>query len=558
MRRARLEIGALLVVVAALSGCVGIPTSGGVQVGDVISDQSDPDFIVRPAAPRAGSTPEELLTDFMLALRGPQNDYATARLYLTNELDSRWEPDANTLVRTGIPSIAEGGTENTLTYTVTTEAQVDSSGVYTEFDAPTQSTLDFSFEQVDGEWRISEAGDGIVLSQQSFNIVFAEQPLYFFDPSHQFLVPDVRWFPSRPSTSSAVVRALLAGPSPWLQGGVVLTAFPSGTALDTSTASPGVTIDSGAATVRLSNQAITASLVDRDYMTQQLSATLGTASVEMTVTGAALTTTQQGTQAVINPRVEPRMLVGSDGAFGFDNGEGLTPIPVLSDTITGAGATQATLAADRRSAAILTPGGVYVADDNGDLVQVDARAGLIAPSIDPFRFVWSAQGASAATLSTFEVDGTPHSVQSGLPADASIVSLDVSRDGSRLLVYLASPVGPKLIIAGIIRDADFAPIRLGELQELPISDATPIDATWVSDRLVSALSRTSDVSPVTTFEIGGPSAPTGQLPDATAITGGTGGTDGLRVLRAAGEVWRPQGSSWVGTGVSASFLATKQ
>ena len=39
---------------------------------------------------------------------------------------------------------------------------------------------------------------------------------------------------------------------------------------------------------------------------------------------------------------------------------------------------------------------------------------------------------------------------------------------------------------------------------------------------------------------------------------GNGGADGLRVLRTSGEVLRPQGSSWVTTGLSARVLATKQ
>jgi len=82
-------------------------------------------------------------------------------------------------------------------------------------------TLSFSFEEQGGEWRISEAADGIVLSQTSFALAFREQALYFFDPTYRFLVPDVRWFPFRQTIPARIVRALLAGPTSWLQGGVV-------------------------------------------------------------------------------------------------------------------------------------------------------------------------------------------------------------------------------------------------------------------------------------------------------------------------------------------------
>ena len=42
----------------ALAGCVGIPTSGGVETGPVIEQQLDPDFVIDPSGPRAGSGPE--------------------------------------------------------------------------------------------------------------------------------------------------------------------------------------------------------------------------------------------------------------------------------------------------------------------------------------------------------------------------------------------------------------------------------------------------------------------------------------------------------------------
>ena len=147
----------------------------------------------------------------------------------------------------------------------------------------------------------------------------------------------------------------------------------------------------------------------------------------------------------------------------------------------------------------------------------------------------------------------------GLPADASIVSVDVSRDGTRVLVYLSSAVGPRLVVAGIIRDPSNVPVRLGELVELPVSDVTPVDATWVNDRTVASVGRAGEIYPVTAFELGGPSATIGQLPSAVSLAGGNGGTDGLRVMRTSGEVQRPQGSgSWVATGIVGNYLGTKQ
>lgn len=555
----RTSVGFACVLVIALAGCVGIPTGGGIEAGPVIDDQIDPEFIVLPSGPRTGAPQQEILEDFMLALRGPQNDYATARLFLTTDLAENWDPDESTIVRTGIPSMGPGSAPDSLTYTVTATASVDADGRYSE-RTPAPQTLEYAFTQQDGEWRISSAPNGIVLSQSSFNVVFTERPLYFFDPSHRFLVPDVRWFPSRQTVAVRVLRALLAGPTSWLQGGVLLSAFPIATTLDNTTTRGAVSIESGRATVQLSKEALTASPQERDYMRQQLAATLGIANVVMTVGGIELEVPEPGVAAVQNPRVEDPPLVGVGDNFGFDGGDGIRQITGLSDKVVGAGATAVSLSSDKQVAAMLTPAGVAVAQVGGDpALVVDSRGGLIAPSIDPFRFVWTAQGENAASLTTFEIDGSEHPVQSGLPADASIVSVDVSRDGARILLYLSTPVGPKLLVAGIVRDTANVPVRLGEPEYLPVSDDVPVDATWVNDRTVASVARASEVYPVTAFEIGGPSAPIGQIGSAVSIAGGNGGTDGLRVLRSTGEVQRPQGSgSWVDTGITANYLGTKQ
>lgn len=542
---------ALLAIAIALTGCVAIPRSGGVETGPVIDEQLDPDFVIDPSGPRVGSTQEEILADFMLALRGPQNNYEVARQFLTRDLSTQWNPDASATIRTGIPATTPGETGNTLEYTITTKAFVDSDGRYFEPGSATQ-TLVYGFTKEDGEWRISAAPDGVVLSQSSFNIVFTEAALYFFDPTYSYLVPDVRWFPSRATVTVRIVGALLNGPAAWLQQGVVLSSFPISTGLTTAS------IDSGVATVDLSPEALAATPTERDRMRQQIAATLEVADVVMTVGGIELITPPTGAMAIKDPTVESAALVVLDGQFGFDTGEGVSPLDGISEAVIASGATAATLSGDDQTLAFLSPSGVAVAQREEGAVLVDGRSGLAAPTIDPFRFVWSVEAASAATLAVFELDGTERPIASGLPADAAVVSIDVSRDGARLLLYLSTPVGPRLAVAGIIRDQETAPTALGPLEYLPVVSTAPIDATWVDNRTVATLSRGTEVSPITLYEIGGPTVSLGQVPAGSTIVGGNGGSDGVRVLSDTGEILRPQGNSWVSTGLTVTLLATKQ
>ncbi len=551
-----------LAVIAVLAGCVGIPTSGSVQTGPVIGAQLSPGFVVLPSGPQPGATKEQILNGFMQAVRGPQNDYAIAREFLSTALATQWNPDASALIRTSAAVTTASVSSDTLSYDVTSKAYVDLTGRYIEQDAATQS-LQFGFTKENGQWRISQAADGIVLSQTSFNVGFTEQALFFFDPSSSYLIPDARWFPSRATVSVRIARALLAGPSAWLQQGVVSTAFPVATTLGPRT----IQVLGGTAIVDLSQEALAATPQNRDRMRQQLLATLaptlGVSTVTMTVGGIALAAPEASSPgAVVNPSVENAVLVGTKTDFGFAADGGVTPIDRVSAIVTAAGATAATLSADRQYAAFrASDGRVFVAGAaaSGPGRPLDSRGSLAAPTIDPFRFVWSAQAASAASIITVDFDGTEHPLQSGLPATARIVSMALSRDGTRMLLYLATPNGPELRISGIIRGAANLPIRLGDPLTLSAPSGQPIGAAWVDDRTVATVSTGSTGADVTVFRVGGPSAPLGQLPDAVAVTGGNGGTEGLRVLRASGEIWRPQGSAgWVASGLNASFLGTKQ
>lgn len=547
-------IGVAVAVTVALAGCVGIPTSGGVQTGPVIDEQNNPDIVVLPSDPRPGSTQQEILADFMQAVRGPQNDYAVARKFLTKDLAGTWDPDARVDIRTAPAVTTAGGEPDTIEYSLTSRAYVDVDGRYVE-QPPASQTLTFGFTKQNGQWRISAAPDGIVLSQSSFNIVFTEQALYFYDPSHRYLVPDVRWFPSRATVPVRIVSALLAGPASWLGNGVLTSAFPVATVLGGKSA----TVQGGVATVDLSKEALAASQFDRGLMRQQLAATLGVSTVEMTVNGLELRAPDTAS-GILDPTVEAALLVGTGSAIGFDSGDNVTPIAGVSPKLLAIGATAASLSNDKQAAAALGGDGVaYLAQiGQNDPIALDQRGDLVRPSLDPFLFVWSGQRSSAASIVAYSSDGTEHPIQSGLPADARLVSLAVSRDGSRLLVYADSDAGPKLFVAGIIRGQDSTPTALGAPILLPVTGGTPIDAAWVDDRTIATVCQDSGEVAVNLYELGGPSASLGTLPDAVSIAGGNG-SDGLRVLRASGAVVRPAGSGgWVETGVKATFLGVKQ
>ena len=557
-RLASLVAGAVTVA-ALLAGCVGIPMSGTVTQGDEISEEGPVDVGFRPSGPREGATQQELLVDFIQAATNPQSDYQTARSFLAQSIRSKWNPDAGVSIRRsgGTPTVVS---DDMLDYTITTSARIDADGRYTEDTDLGSQTLEFGFVKEDGQWRLNRLADGIVLSEDNFDAVFTSHALYFFDPSYTFLVPDVRWFANSQRLPTRIASALVKGQAGWLSQGVLVSEFPTGTALGDV-----VTVISGTATVDLSEEVREASNAQRERMRQQLSASFSNvrtvSSVVLTIGGVPLPINETGAaQAIKQPLVDANPLVLSEDGFGFVSNRRVTPLEPISDGITAIDAGAASLGVGKSIAVARAADGVYVISASGaDPLRIDDRAGLINPSIDTTSFVWSARRASTASITAFRPTGEAFPVDtSTLPADASIVSMDVSRDGTRILLYLNTDSGPVLGVAGIIRQDNSVPDRLGEFVQLPIDRLAPIDATWASPQSIATLSLNGSNAVVTTHEIGGPSEVIGRVSGGQSIVGGNGGTDGLWVLTSEGELYKPRGNSWQDTGVDASFLATQQ
>ena len=553
-RRLGFALAAAITVAVGLSGCIGIPTGGGVQDGGAVSGD-EPDFQFAPEDPVPGSDPEQLLRDYLLALAGPQGGYAIARKFLTTEFSTVWDPDALTTIRVSGSGAIVSGADGELQYTFSSRAYVDSAGTYSEQPGASNQTLAFAFEQEDGEWRISRAPDGIVLSQTTFDTVFRAQPLYFLDPSSRFLVPDVRWFPLRGTFQTRVAQSLLEGPASWLSGGVVISGFPEGTTLARS---EGVVIDAGVATVTLSDAASAATPAQKAAMRQQLAATLGVSTVVLKVGPVTLESPDVGTPPE-RPQVVGQPIVGTSELFGFATASGVTALDGFTAQVVAAAPSAASVGRDQNVVALLTGAGVSVVTRDDPPTLLDQRPGLVAPSIDPFNFVWSAQGSSVASIVPFGLDDTDYpAIATGISADARLISMDVSREGTRVLLTVIEPLGPRVYVAGVIRGADNVPRELSIEYGLDVGlgAVTPIDAAWIDERSVAVLTSGDEGTGVSTFEIGGPSSSLGPIEGGTAILGGNFGADGIRVL-ASGQLWQHRASGWLATGIEALYLATQ-
>jgi hypothetical protein len=138
--------------------------------------------------------------------------------------------------------------------------------------------------------------------------------------------------------------------------------------------------------------------------------------------------------------------------------------------------------------------------------------------------------------------------------------MDVSRDGARIAILLSTASGPRLLVTAINRDSnlDQLPVGLSEsILDVSTGPGTAIDATWVDDLSVAALTAQGAQWSVTQFEVGGEETSLGNPAGAIALVGGNGEA-GLRALSDTGTVLSRSGNGWTDTSVVVSFVATQR
>lgn len=542
-----------------LAGCAGIPTSGPVKPGSAlaVSDTSTIEFF--PSGPARDATQEQILRGFLEAASGPQNDYAVAKQFLTPEFQTKWDPNASVSIDSSVREVDIVPT-NTASVTSTVSAIIDATGQYSELATATERISQYSFALVNGQWRLSAAPQGILLERSIFDLIFRSYPIYFYDPSFRFLVPDVRWFARASSATTRVTKALLSGPAPWLAAGnAVVTAFPAQSGLVINS----VPVLKDVAMVDLTSVVAASDPVTVTRMKQQLAASLvgvnSVSSVEMFVEGVPL---GQAVIAYVDtalpPPVDSRAFVVSERGVGFLDGDTISPVPTVTPYLTG-NYSAVTLGQGNRLTATLSSEGVGVVRPGGGYSLIDNRPNVIAPALDRYNFVWSVPRAILSELRATAPDGSSTTISVPWSA-SSVIALEVAHDGARVAVLFTDSSQAKLVVASVIRGENGVPLRLGGTVNLPVPSGTPMDIAWVDGTTVAVLSNSGSSSVVFANVIGGRSQTLPSVFSGTAVSIAGGNTLGqLRMLNADGRLFtaRP-GTSWASVGTGIKVLGTLQ
>src|SRR3954462_296611 len=227
------------VVVAAfatvLAGCANIPTRGAVHVGrplSAVGGLGDVDVRVQPPQARPGMSSTDVVRGFLRAVVNSDGNYEIARSYLTSRAAQGWDADCITTYDDGSVQLAattDGNKSRSVKLQVARRGFIDARGQFSPQEGPLRAT--FRLVRQHGEWRIDKLPNGVLQSTSDAQRALRLATLYFTDRTHRWLVPQQLLLrPQAVGFTTAMVRALLAGPGPWLAP-AVHNGFPRGVTL---------------------------------------------------------------------------------------------------------------------------------------------------------------------------------------------------------------------------------------------------------------------------------------------------------------------------------------
>ncbi|WP_371164310.1 LpqB family beta-propeller domain-containing protein [Buchananella felis] len=490
--------GVVAVVVAAalsLSACTAYPQSGPVQAAN--PDLPDLAQVAQTASgPIKDASPTEILSGFLRAsAAGLDDDFGTARRFLTPEVAGSWDPGAGVLIYPSDAGLSiersqteAGGQVVKLATAVT--GTLSRHGQFNATDPDARTSLSFEMSKdAAGQWRISHLEDGVLLSSASFSLAYTARTLAFLTPDRRAAVADLRYLPLR-RLPTHVMNALVVGPAPWLEGAVA-SAIPAGAQLTGG----GVELKNGVAEVDLATETLLTPQ-ERSQLRAQVEASLAgipqVQTVQIILNGEEVDNAAAAleTRTTTNP-----LLVSSENSLRHRIGEEWEQVP----------APEGAVSAPRHPTYL---GASIVYTDGGQLRILEEREARVlaedfraAPSVDRLGWIWGERRGEG--LSVINAAGKTRTVIAPWLAGAQVLQVLISRDGARLVTVRKQGSAVRVEAMGVARDAEGAPTALGEPAFVAEVDGEFFQLAWENDVQLLALHGREGVSVLDRIQLGG-------------------------------------------------------
>jgi hypothetical protein len=547
-------------VALVLSGCTGIPSTGGVESGKGRVVGVDP---LVPVAPVPDPTDEPVtLTDKFIqaSAAGVSGTFAAAQEYLAPGARLNWDPEAKvTVFGSGDFTPVWDKAAKTVTYSLPVIATIDAAGIFTEVDSGVPQNVVFTMSQEpSGQWRISGLENGIVLAQAHFDDLYRSVPLAFASADGKFVVPDLRWVP-RGSAATFAVNALLGGPSKWLADAVQ-----TGIPVPASLALQAVPIANGSAAVALDAD-FGGTSAQRALARLQFVKTLtrlpDISSVSVTVGGLPL---QADAAALLSDAPIPGTTAVAfvDGRLGTWKSDALAVVPATVGVLP-AGANSPALGYDGTTAAFLVNQSTLVTTKAlaAGTVPVDAGAKLtepvmpvtvayagkelVAPSFDWYGWLWTAERSGSGSLVAIPPGGTAAAISAPWLEGREVGAVRVSHDGARVAVLSREGGIWRLDVAALIRDSGGVPRSVGVPLSAGLGVGPASHLVWVDDVTVAVLADgpAGTTPSLGVSVVGGSTTVLTTSPDAVGVAA-RNGTSSIAVVTRDGAIFQRSTAGW--------------
>ncbi len=547
MSGARLRRTSLALVVASvllLTGCVGLPEDGPVVEADLGRRQDAeraPDIDARP--PLEGSSRQAVVSGFLDAMTAWPIQTNVAKQYLAADAADAWNPDAGMIIYSDVALPEEVG--GTVTVPLASADRLDASGGWRGALGPDARNLQFRLTPEDGEFRIVDPPDALVVPASWFQQRFRQVSLYYFDPIAQILVPEPVFVPVGEQLATSLVSKLLEEPPPRLRG-IVRSFVPPGLAVELSVPVD----DDGVAEITLTGEAPTPSADESELMLAQLAWTLrqdpDITALRVTVGGERLPLPGGAQEYEVDDArdFDPAGAEAGTQLYGLRHGRVFAGTPTNLQAVSGPFGTGRT----RLAEVAVAPGPDLAAGVTADRSQVlvapvragdgDERARFVAggtsfarPTWDYVGRLWmvdrTARGARILCAEGGEPSRTRAVRVPGITG-ADVRTMLVSRDGTRLVAIVRGTGGDRLVAArveigptGRVERATPA-VVFSSAENLP----RIVDIAWTSPTTLAVLTPTRPGSLFEVDSVVADGASVGVDTSSTIVSGRIGGVAG--------------------------------
>jgi len=487
----------VVVLVGVLaSGCAGVPVSSPVRLATPSpSQQQRGGVTVYPAGPIEGASSLGVVDGFLESMASYQAGYQVARQFLTPAAQTGWSL-GTVQVFDQLPTSALSMDGSSIVLKANEVAQIGADGRWTSLLPGRPTTIRFTMEKVDGQWRISKPPVGVLMSKFDTNREFAAYDLAFFDPGFRWFVNERRFLPARGSLESMLVARLFAGPSSWLAP-VVRSAVPEG-----ENAPPTVTVTGDTARVSIDDQRVS-SLGDdeRRLLYAQISETLaqvGISSVSIVVRQVPLSLDGLA-DGPIPVQTWSGFELGDQNVSGVRFAFVSDKVDLLAPGTSGGTLVEQLHGQNGRSCAVgPTTDRLAVVDKSGRLVRLADAAGskssviltgtsIAQPSFDPTGDLWLVDATSKGSSVWIYRDGKLLAVGTGSLGAQQITALRVSADGARVALTVRTGTTSSLVIARLQRTGSNAVPALGAPLTIRVDLDRMDGLAWSADDTLALL-----------------------------------------------------------------------